>query len=181
MSVHICTYVCINIYTHSYIHIYTHVYTQTNKHKTSIKQAYGGLVTNTGVNVTIYTCIYTQTNIKQAYDGLVTNTGVNVTIYTCIYTQTNIKQAYDGLGHEYGSEEMVDVQRFLTNRIPADPSRAFAATLGLEGLIGRNDVKLGRTRAPKADCECCLLVCVCVCVCVFMYVWFGATLGFYRA
>jgi hypothetical protein len=78
--------------------------------------------------------------------------------HACIHTQ-----AYEGLGHEYGSEEMVDVQRFLTNRIPADPARAFAATLGLEGLIGRNDVKLGRTPAPKADCECN--------VCIDMYVY----------
>lgn len=44
-------------------------------------------------------------------------------------------KAYDGLGHEYGSQEMVDVQTFLENRIPSNPKQANAATNGLEGLL----------------------------------------------
>jgi hypothetical protein len=44
-------------------------------------------------------------------------------------------KAYDGLGHEYGSQEMVDVQTFLENRIPANPKQAKPATDGLEGLL----------------------------------------------
>lgn len=35
-------------------------------------------------------------------------------------------KSYDGLGHEYGSEEMIDVQNYLFRRIPSDAAEAMA-------------------------------------------------------
>lgn len=56
--------------------------------------------------------------------------------HKCLSLKLNAHfKAYDGLGHEYGSQEMVDVQTFLENRIPTNPKQAQVATAGLEGLL----------------------------------------------
>ena len=55
-------------------------------------------------------------------------------------------KSYDGLGHEYGSEEMSDVQNFLFRRIPSDSAEAVAEPVPISqhSGVGRLCTSLSR-------------------------------------